>query len=110
MPKMLLTSRKTGRGIAARKSIASQFAKGNRMNRIIVLVFLLSTVGLVGACSSSNAPVQTNVNSNQNLNANSVPANTGVVTNNNGNENTSGVRPINANNSNQNQKPANKNQ
>ena len=82
------------------------------MNRIVVIAFLLATVGLAGACNSGSAPVQTNANTNQNLNANSVPANTGVVTNNNGNENTSGVRPINGNNSNQNpnQKPANKNQ
>ena len=74
------------------------------MNRIVVIGFLLATVGLAGACNSGNAPVQTNANTNQTLNANSVPANTGVVTNNNGNENTSGVRPINGNNSNQNPK------
>jgi hypothetical protein len=81
------------------------------MNRIVVTVFLLATVGLAGACNAGNAPVQTNANTNQNLNANSVPANTGVVTNNNGNDNTAGVRPIDANNNkNSNQKPANKNQ
>ena len=84
------------------------------MNRILVMVFVLATVGMVGACSSNNAPVQTNANT-QNLNANTAPSNTGVVTNNNGNENTSGVRPINDNgnsngNNNSNQRPGNKNQ
>ncbi len=72
------------------------------MNRIVVIVFLLGTVGLAGACNNGSAPVQSNANTNQNVNASSVPANTGVVTNNNGNDNTSGVRPINGNNSNQN--------
>ena len=70
------------------------------MNRTVLGILLLSLVGVAGGCNG-NAPVQTNVNANQNLNANTAPANVGVVTNNNGNENTSGVRPINGNNSSQ---------
>jgi hypothetical protein len=81
------------------------------MNRSIAVAGLLVVVSLGGACNSANSPVQTNANSNQNLNANSAPTNTGVLTNNNGNDNTAGVRPINANNSNHNdnKKPGNTN-
>ena len=108
---MLLTSKKIGRKTAASKFIARQLPEGSRMNRIVLGIVLLLVVGFSGACNS-NAPVQTNVNANQNPNANTAPANVGVVTNNNGNENTSGVRPINSNNSNQagNKKRGNGNQ
>ena len=71
------------------------------MKRTILGLCLVAVVGLVGACNSGNSPVQTNANADQNLNANTAPANVGVVTNNNGNQNTAGVRPINSNNSNQ---------
>ena len=69
------------------------------MKRTILGIGLVAVVGIVGACNSGNAPVQTNANAN--LNANTAPSNVGVVTNNNGNEKTSGIRPINSNNNNQ---------
>jgi hypothetical protein len=81
------------------------------MSRTLVVLSLLTTIGLAGACNSGSAPVQTNANVNQNLNSNTAPANVGVVQNNNGNENTAGVRPVNANkgNQNSNSKPGNGN-
>lgn len=79
------------------------------MKRTLGFLFLLVIVSLGGACASektandNSAPktgvVETNANV-QNLNANTAPSNTGVVTNNNGNKNTAGVRPINGNGNN----------
>ena len=75
------------------------------MKRTLGFLSLLVMVGLAGACASEtannngaqrNGVVETNANV-QNLNANTAPPNTGVVTNNNGNKNTAGVRPINCN-------------
>jgi hypothetical protein len=63
------------------------------MKRTLGLLFVLVFAGLTGACSSA----VTETNANRNTNANTVPANVGVVTNNNGNKNTAGVRSINDN-------------
>lgn len=91
---MLLTSRKTGRKIAANKFIGNKRLEGrNRMKRTLVVMSLLAVVG-VGGCNSTTS------NNSANVNSNTAPANVGVVQNNNGNQNTSGVRPINSNNAN----------
>lgn len=64
------------------------------MKRTLGFLFLLVIAGLTGACATEKT--------SNNANANTAPANVGVVTNNNGNKNTAGVRPINGNvNSNQ---------
>lgn len=82
------------------------------MKRTLGFIFLVVILSLGAACASEKTAndnsgpktgaVETNANV-QNLNANNVPANVGVVTNNNGNKNTAGVRPINGN-ANNNQK------
>jgi hypothetical protein len=89
------------------------------MKRTLGLLGLLATVGVTGGACSSNEPannsnatrtgvVETNSNVNPNLNGNTAPANTGVITNNNGNKNTAGVATDNANN--RNSTPKNKNE
>jgi len=73
------------------------------MKRTLAFGCLVAILGLAGACGTV---VETNAN--RNVNANTVPANVGVVTNNNGNKNTAGVNTINGN-SNQNGAPRNGN-
>jgi len=76
------------------------------MKRTLGFLSVLVFAGLAGACST--AVVETNAN--RNTNANTVPANVGVVTNNNGNKNTAGVRSINDNaNDSRNDNPRNGN-
>lgn len=67
------------------------------MKRTSGLVLLVAILGLAGACSPA---VETTAN--KNMNANTAPADVGVVTNNNGNQNTAGVKSIDNKNSNRN--------
>ncbi|MEO6390549.1 MAG: hypothetical protein ABIP75_01780 [Pyrinomonadaceae bacterium] len=93
------------------------------MKRTLGLLGLLATLSVGGACdSNSNAPangnsgqrngvVETNANVSPNMNGDTAPSNTAVITNNNGNKNTSTVDKSNTNapNTNKNKNANNKN-
>jgi len=78
------------------------------MRRTLASMCLIAVAGLLAGCGADNTNagnsnatrngvVETNSNMSPRTNANSVPANTAVVTNNNGNDNTAGVKTMNTN-------------